>query len=126
MARTIQFIKKEFFHILRDKRTMLILLGMPMVQIILFGFAISVEVRNINLVVVAQRPAESVREIVEKIDVNPYFTVLKMVTSSNEAIEMMRSGATDMILHLPADFDRRIAEGEPGVQMVVEDRKSVV
>ena len=120
MARTIQFIKKEFLHILRDKRTMLILLGMPMVQIILFGFAISVEVRNINLVVVAQRPAESVREIVEKIDVNPYFTVLKMVTSSNEAIEMMRSGATDMILHLPADFDRRIAEGEPGVQMVVD------
>ena len=45
MKQFIAFVKKEFYHIFRDRRTMLILLGMPVVQIILFGFAISTEVR---------------------------------------------------------------------------------
>ena len=48
MKQFIAFVKKEFHHILRDRRTMLILIGMPIVQIILFGFAISTEVRNVQ------------------------------------------------------------------------------
>lgn len=99
---------------------MLILLGMPIVQIILFGFAISVEVRNINLVIVAQQPGESVRKIAEKIEANTYFTVSKIVTSSDKALEMMRSGNADIILHLPDNFDQRIANGESGAQIVAE------
>ena len=51
MRQVIAFIKKEFYHIFRDRRTMLILLGMPVVQIILFGFAISTEVKNVRLAV---------------------------------------------------------------------------
>ena len=51
MRQFIAFIKKEFYHIFRDRRTMLILLGMPVVQIILFGFAISTEVKNVRLAV---------------------------------------------------------------------------
>ena len=43
------FVKKEFLHVFRDSRTMLILLGIPTVQIILFGFAISTEIRNMDL-----------------------------------------------------------------------------
>ena len=46
MKQFIAFVRKEFFHIFRDRRTMLILLGMPVVQIILFGFAITTEVKN--------------------------------------------------------------------------------
>lgn len=48
MKQFISFIRKEFFHIFRDRRTMLILLGMPIVQIILFGFAITTEVKNVR------------------------------------------------------------------------------
>ena len=53
MRKFLAFVKKEFFHILRDPRTMLILLVMPIVQIILFGFAISVEIKGINIAIVA-------------------------------------------------------------------------
>ena len=49
MKQFIAFVKKEFFHIFRDRRTMLILLGMPVVQIILFGFAITTEVKNVRV-----------------------------------------------------------------------------
>ena len=51
MKQFIAFVRKEFFHIFRDRRTMLILLGMPVVQIILFGFAITTEVRNVRVAV---------------------------------------------------------------------------
>ena len=51
MKQFIAFVKKEFYHIFRDRRTMLILLGMPVVEIILFGFAISTEVKNVRLAV---------------------------------------------------------------------------
>ena len=47
------FVKKEFYHILRDKRTMLIVLVMPVVLIILFGFALSTEVRNVNIAILS-------------------------------------------------------------------------
>ena len=49
MKQFISFIRKEFFHIFRDRCTMLILLGMPIVQIILFGFAITTEVKNVRV-----------------------------------------------------------------------------
>ena len=49
MKQFFAFVKKEFYHISRDKRTMLILLGMPVVQILIFGFAINMEVQNIRV-----------------------------------------------------------------------------
>ena len=68
------FVRKETLHILRDRRTMLIVLLMPVVQLLLFGFAISVEVNNIDFAVVASHPTEAVRRQAERIAANPYFT----------------------------------------------------
>ena len=56
MKQFIAFVRKEFFHIFRDRRTMLILLGMPVVQIILFGFAITTEVKNVRVAVLDPSP----------------------------------------------------------------------
>ena len=61
------FVKKEFFHILRDKRTMLIVLVMPVVLIILFGFALSTEVRNVNIGILAPSPDPMARQIADKL-----------------------------------------------------------
>ena len=68
MKQFIAFIKKEFYHILRDKRTMLILIGMPVVQIILFGFAISTEVRNVQTAVLINSANTDIQRIVDKLD----------------------------------------------------------
>src|SRR6267378_3190924 len=51
MKQFFTFVKKEFYHIFRDKRTMFILLGMPVVQIIIFGFALTNEVKNAKIAV---------------------------------------------------------------------------
>ena len=51
MRQFLSFVKKEFFHIFRDRRTMFILLGMPVVQIIIFGFALTNEVKNAKIAI---------------------------------------------------------------------------
>ena len=55
MRQFISFVKKEFYHIFRDKRTMLILLGIPVVQMLLFGFAITTEVKDVQVAVFDRR-----------------------------------------------------------------------
>ena len=65
MKQFISFVRKEFYHIFRDLRTMLILLGMPVVQIILFGFAITTEVKNVKVAVLDFSKDVSTRQIID-------------------------------------------------------------
>ena len=107
------FVKKETLHILRDRRTMLIVLLMPVVQLLLFGFAISVEVNNIDFAVVASHPTEAVRRQVERIAANPYFTFGGYIRQ-DEADEVLRTGEVGAVVVFAADYDRRTAgSGEP-------------
>jgi ABC-2 type transport system permease protein len=69
------FVTKEFKHIFRDKRTMLILLGIPVVQMILFGFAITTEVHNINVAILDPFHEETSRHITEAFSANPLFNI---------------------------------------------------
>ena len=84
MKQFIAFVKKEFYHIFRDRRTMLILLGMPVVQIILFGFAISTEVKNVRLAVLDPSNDVVTRKIIDRLDASEYFTVTRRFHSPRE------------------------------------------
>lgn len=97
MGGFLSFVKKEALHILRDSRTMLIALLMPVVQILLFGFAISTEVNNINVAVVAPHPTESVRQAVERIRANDYFTFVGTIAGT-QIDRTLRSGAADAVV----------------------------
>ena len=79
MKQFIAFVRKEFYHILRDKRTLLILIGMPIVQIILFGFAISTEVKNVQTAILVSSTDTDTRYLIDRIDANEYFTVKYIV-----------------------------------------------
>ena len=68
------FVRKESLHILRDPRTMLIVLGIPVVQLLLFGSALSTEVNNLDFSVAAPHRSEAVRQLVERIAANDCFT----------------------------------------------------
>ena len=67
------FVKKESLHILRDKRTMLVVMLIPVMLMTLFGFAISTEVNNINVAVVASERTDGVRDAVARLSQNAYF-----------------------------------------------------
>lgn len=95
-------IKKEAIHIVRDKRTMFITLIMPLVLLLLFGFAISTEVNNIRVAVVTDRNTDLTRQIIQSLDVNSYFT-FEGISSNPEVESLLRQGKIDVALILRTD-----------------------
>lgn len=79
----LSLIKKESLHILRDKRTMLIVMLIPVLLMIIFGFAISTEVNNINIAVVASERTDGVKDAVSRIAHNDYFTFCGYIDRSD-------------------------------------------
>lgn len=115
------FIKKEFIHIFRDRRTMLILLGMPVAQIIIFGFAISTEVRNVRLAFYSPTYGGAVGALVEKFGASEYFTVAERVADASRIDELFRDDRADIVLVFEEGFDRNLAEtGRASVQLVAD------
>ena len=98
MKQFIAFVKKEFYHIFRDRRTMLILLGMPVVQIILFGFAISTEVKNVRLAVLDPSNDVVTRKIIDRLDASEYFTVTRRFHSPREMEAAFLKNKIDMVV----------------------------
>ncbi len=121
MKQFLSFVRKEFYHIFRDKRTILILLGMPVVEIILFGFAITTEVDNIRVAVLDPSNDVSTRKIIDRFDANAYFIVTKRLCSSSDIEEVFRKGEADMVLVFSEHFDENIRRtGDAGIQLVVD------
>ena len=78
------FVKKEFYHILRDKWTMIILLCLPVVMLILFGYAISTEVKNTKVGVYYSAQDMAVMSIINKLQANEYFIIDKIFSNTNQ------------------------------------------
>ena len=92
------FIIKEVRHILRDKRTMLILFGMPVVMMLLFGFAISTDVRNVRTAVVLSYVDHQTHKMVERLGANEYFDILYKVDNSAAAEQLIRHQKADVAI----------------------------
>lgn len=112
-------IKKEALHIFRDKRTMLITLLMPMVLLLLFGFAISTEVNDVRVVVTVDRHNDATRAAIERLRVNPYIT-FKGLVRAGEVDGLLKRGETDAALFFK-DNDGKIT-----AQIVVDASNTTV
>jgi ABC-2 type transport system permease protein len=91
------FVQKEFFHILRDKRTMMILFLMPIIQILLFGFAITNEVRNVKISVLDYVQNSTTEKITQEINASKYF-ILSKINSEKDITPSFKSGKADIIV----------------------------
>lgn len=117
----LSFVKKEFLQIFRDSRTVLILLVMPIVLIVLFGYAVTTEVRGTALVIVDEGGDACVPRWQEAFNANRYFTVVKITHTAVEAEEMMRSGKADMAIVLENGFSDRLRRcGGATVQLLAD------
>lgn len=121
MKRFLSFVKKESLHILRDKRTLLVVLIIPVVLMLLFGFAMTTEVNNVDVAVVAPHRTDAVRSAVERMSANPYFT-FKGYIDGRRIDDMLRCGKADAVVVFADDYDRIMVTGtgEPGVQLVFD------
>ena len=115
------FVKKEFYHILRDKRTMLILLGMPVVQILIFGFAINMEVQNIRVAIYEPQTDVYTQNIRARIEANPYFIAQPTPHSIHEVNEMLRKGEIDIAVVFPNNFHNNIVNGVASQIQIIAD-----
>ena len=111
MKQFIAFVIKETKHILRDKRTMLILFGMPVVMMMLFGFAITTDVKNVRTVLVTSEMSPRTQQAVEQLAQSEYFVITQTVKTPQEAERLIRSQKADMAVV----FDR-----QRGVQLIVD------
>ena len=84
MKQFITFLKKEFAHVLRDRKTLLILFGMPIMQILIFGFALTNEVKNSKIVIVDYAKDIASQKIITKIEASSYFEIEKAMMSAGD------------------------------------------
>lgn len=121
MRQFFAFVHKEFNHIFRDRRTMMILLLMPIVLIILFGFAITTEVNNVRMAVYAPSNDELTRQITERFEANRYFTVVGAVESPAAIERLFRENKADMALVFEDNFQNNLMHtGEASVQLIID------
>ncbi len=121
MKQFLSFVKKEFYHIFRDRRTMMILLAMPIVLIILFGFAITTEVNNVRMAVYAPSNDLLTRQATDRFAANRYFDMVGMVTDPREIDQLFRENRADIVLIFGDDFQNNLMHtGEAQVQLIID------
>lgn len=116
MKQFISFVIKETRHIIRDKRTMLMLFGMPTVLMLIFGFAITNDVKNVRTVIVMGNADYATWQAAERLAASEYFTITETVATPADAEQAIRDQKADMAVVFPQDF----AGKRSGIQLIVD------
>ncbi len=116
MRQFVSFVIKEAKHILRDRRTMLILFVMPVVLMLIFGFAITNDVKDVRTVVVTSQMDHQTRHAVDRLAASEYFIITATVQSPREAERLIRCQQADLAVVFGKDF----ASKRSGVQLMVD------
>ena len=116
MKQFFSFIIKETKHIVRDKRTMLMLFGMPIVMMLLFGFAVTNDVKNIRVVIVTSNSDYATQQVVNRLAASEYFKITKVVDTPAEAEQVIRAQKADMAVVFAQDFASR----KSGYQLMID------
>lgn len=121
MKQLLVFIRKEFYHVFRDRRTLLILFGLPVVQIVLFGFALSSEVKNIGIAILDNAHDVQSEQIIAKIQSSSYFKVKEPVLNYPEIEKRFKDGSIKCAVIFPANFGKDLyRKGGAQIQVIAD------
>jgi ABC-2 type transport system permease protein len=121
MKQLFAFIRKEFYHVFRDKRTLLIMFGLPVVQIVLFGYALSSEVKNIGIAFMDNARDLNSGQIINKIGSSSYFKIRNPVANYSEVEERFKKGDIKCVLIFPQNFAGDLAHsGRAQIQILAD------
>lgn len=121
MKQLMSFVRKEFYHIFRDKTTVMILLGIPVIQMILFGFALTTEVRNTQIVVLAPAHDEVAEKIIDKLNNSTYFNVAGRIKNSNEIESVFKSDQAKLVVVFEDGFGNNLThDGKAHLQLIAD------
>jgi len=121
MKQLLSFIRKEFYHILRDKTTMMILLLMPIIQIILFGFALTTEVKDTQVAVLVPTNDEASSRIIDKLDASAYFDVVAKIHTTDEIQPIFRDAKAKLVVVFEDHFGEKLRHnGTAHIQLLAD------
>lgn len=112
-------VKKEALHLLRDFRTIIVVLVMPVVLLLLFGFAISTEVNNVKVATVVEQHTDQTKQIIDRFRANPYFT-FEGVVAYSDVEDLLREGKVD------ATVVFRTRDGKLEHQVIVDASNTIM
>jgi ABC-2 type transport system permease protein len=108
MMQFLFFVRKEFLHVWRDKRTMLILFGMPIMQILIFGFALTNEVKNTRIGILDNSKDETTSAIIHQLEASRYFDVVENISDNSKLVPSFQSGDIKMAVVFPENFQEQL------------------
>ncbi len=121
MKELIYFIKKEFLHIFRDSKSLIILFGLPIIQIILFGFALTNEITNVDFAVYDNSKSHTSQRLINKINATDFFTLQAYITNPDKMEEALISNSVKFVLVIDSDFAQSYPQGKQGkIQLLLD------
>jgi ABC-2 type transport system permease protein len=115
------FVIKEFYHIFRDKRTMVVLFGMPFILMVLFGFVITNEVKDINIAVLDLSKDNITKQITNKIVSSGYFKIHDNLKSYNDIEKVFRKGIVKEVIVFEPDFAKKLTKDNTASIQILAD-----
>lgn len=121
MKQFFSFVRKEFYHITRDTLTLVIMLVLPVILLLILGFAVSTELKNTSFIVLDESKSALSRKLVEKLNGNAYFTLESYARTAKDVDKAFRRGECKLALIFPSQFANDVAHtGSTGIQIIVD------
>lgn len=121
MKQFLSFVRKEFYHVFRDRKTLLLLFGMPIVQIVLFGFALTNEIKNSNIVVCDYARDDASQQIIGRFQASHYFDIQQSMLSHRQIEDAFKTGKIKMAVIFPANFNHDLLHlNKTQVQLIAD------
>ena len=115
------FVYKEFLHIIRDPKSLLIIMALPIVQIIIFGFALTNEIKNADIGILVTEPDEATRQLTERLDASRYFNLALVTDDMAEAEQAFRRDKIKLLVVFEPDFAHKLEhEHVAGLQLLAD------
>ncbi len=120
-SRFVAVVVKEFIQMRRDRLTFAMMVGIPLLQLILFGFAINSDPKHLPTAVLSADHSEFSRSFIRAMENSDYFVVVKQVASEAEADRLLAEGDVQFVVNIPENFSRKLQRGEHPVVLVEAD-----
>lgn len=121
MRQFFSFVRKEFLHVFRDRKTLLLLFGLPVAQILLFGFALTNEIKNTKIVVCDYAHDKTSRALIQKLEASAQFDLEEALMSHEQIEEAFKKGRVKLAVVFPVNFDKELTHsGKASLQVIAD------
>ena len=121
MKRFIAFIRKEFRHLLRDPRTIIVLVTIPVIQLLLFGYVISTEIKNAQFAVLDYSNDEVTQKLIRKLSASNYFILNTYLSDIKQVEKIFKAGKVKEVIIFENDFARKLKNGGKASMQILTD-----